>query len=607
MQPGPAAGHRKLIRSMMMVAMSVIPLWLVGRAAVRGEPELTSIFPLGGQPGVEFHVAVRGRSLDRVSSVWFDCEHLSATVRGVEDDKSASSGGAKKKKKSPSSASGGPPQVLLLTVKASDGAQPGVHYMRVMTPHGLSNPLPFRVHTEAATAEDPKAHDSPADAQKISEFPAVINAKLTGSGELDYYAFEVKSGDTLRFDALTAGGLDPALTLLEPTGSWFRPDRTTELAFNDEEISYPGLPLNASITYRFARAGSYLIRVNGFLGETSGDPAYQLSIRRGALNHQDADPMATAHMPAPSADESWKERTWNRELKADRLKTLWARSADPGSEVSDLPVVKLHSREPVPVMIPSLLEGAIEHPAEIHRVRFRVKAGDRIALEVETPGKTIPRFNPYLRIVSTAGDEAFTNVHSTVNTCGDTIIKQVQPKTIYSFPRAGEFILEIRDITHVYGDPAFSYRVALRQQIPHVGEVRLAEEQINLMAGEVTKVSVDTDQEEGFDGQIALTIEGLPAGVRVVTGTELQPQVPPPYNPGKVERFKTESQKATLLFMIERDAPPTSKPVEARIMAQPVVKARLGRPILVKKILITVVQPDLSSKAAVTDSGGTLR
>src|SRR5207302_7103366 len=132
--------------------------------------------------------------------------------------------------------------------------------------------------------------------------------------------------------------------------------------------------------------------------------------------------------------------------------------------------------------IPTLIEGTIEHPAEIDRVKFRIKAGDRIAVEVETLQKTIPLFNPYLRIVSTGGDEAFTNVHSTVNTCGDTILKQVQPKTVYSFPRDGEFILEIRDITHLYGDKTFGYRVLVRQQVPHMGDVRLAEDQINLLA-----------------------------------------------------------------------------------------------------------------------------
>src|SRR5205085_6792699 len=127
--------------------------------------------------------------------------------------------------------------------------------------------------------------------------------------------------------------------------------------------------------------------------------------------------------------------------------------------------------------------------------------------------------------------------------------------------------------------------------IPHLGEVKVSEEQINLMAGEVTKLSVDTEQEEGFDGQVALTVEGLPNGVRAVMGTELQPRVPPPYNPGKVERFKPESQKATFLLVTDSTAAATSKPVEVSIVAQPVVKGKLGRRVLVKKMLLTVVQP----------------
>ena len=242
----------------------------------------------------------------------------------------------------------------------------------------------------------------------------------------------------------------------------------------------------------------------------------------------------------------------------------------------------------VSVTLPALLEGTIEQPAQVQRVKFAVKANDRIAVEVETLRQTVPQFNPYLRIVSVTGDEAFTNVHSTVNTCGDTILKQIQPKTTYSFPRAGEFILEIRDITHTYAGPDFAYRVFLRHQVPHVGEVRAAEEQINLVAGEVAKIGVQTDQEEGFDGQIVLNVEGLPEGVRAMMGTDVQPQVPPPYNPGKVERFQPESQKATFLFLTDQTAHATPRPVEARIVAQPVVKGKLGSPLMVKKILVTI-------------------
>ena len=103
-------------------------------------------------------------------------------------------------------------------------------------------------------------------------------------------------------------------------------------------------------------------------------------------------------------------------------------------------------------------------------------------------------------------------------------------------------------------------------------------------------MGVQTDQEEGFDGQIALTVEGLPEGVHAIMGTDVQPQVPPPYNQGKAERFQPESQKATFLFRTDDTAPATSRPVEARIVAQPVVEGKLGAPLTVKKILVTVVK-----------------
>lgn len=551
---------------------------------------MISVFPFGGQQGAGFKATIRGRSLDRATAIWFDCEHLTATIAGVENDPASAAPPAPSRKKKASSS--GPIQLLSVDVNVAPGAGPGVHSMRVLTPGGVSNAIPVRVHAEPGILEDAGSHTDPSAAQQISAFPVLINGKLTGGGELDYYSFEAQQGETFRFDALTPGsGLDPGLTLFEPSGSWFRTGRLTELAFNDEEVAYPGLPVHARITYKFARKGRYLIRVSGFLGEGRADYLYQLSVRRTSGSELETDPMRPAHLPPPASDISWRERTWNRELKPDRLKVLWSRAVlAPGESAAPETAVVRLSEQAVSVSIPALLEGTIDRPAQVHRVKFGVKSGDRVAVEVETMRKTIPMFNPYLRIVSADGDEAFTNVHSTVNTCGDTILKQIQPKTTYSFPRAGEFILEIRDITHAYGDPNFAYRVFLRPQVPHVGEIHVAEEQINLIAGEVSKVSVETDQEEGFDGQIALTVEGLPDGVRALMGTELQPQVPPPYNPGKVERFRPESQKATFLFMTEENAAPTSKPVEARIVAQPVIKGKLGRPLTAKNILVTVVK-----------------
>src|SRR5215467_3790445 len=121
---------RRLTFCMVLIAA---PLWLVLRAAPPGEPDLVSVFPFGGQQGSVFQAKIRGRSLDRATAIWFDCEHLSATVSGVENDASAE-GTSKKKKRSSSSGSSGPIQLLSVSVQVSAGAPLGVHYMRVLTP-----------------------------------------------------------------------------------------------------------------------------------------------------------------------------------------------------------------------------------------------------------------------------------------------------------------------------------------------------------------------------------------------------------------------------------------------------------------------------------------
>jgi len=603
--------RRLLLVLAVVAAATTATLWPGVEAAPPAAPELMSIFPFGGQQGTEFHATISGRSLETASSVWFDCDHLSATISGVEIQKAPESASATEK---PSPRQ--PVQLLSLAVKVAPGAEPGIHYLRVMNRGGLSNDLAVRVHAERAEMEIEGQHEQPGTAQPVRAYPVVVNGKIASPGEIDLYVFEAKEGETLRFDALAAGvGFDPYLTLYEPTGSWFNSDRLTELAFGDEPISYPESPLHATLSYQFQRKGRYIVQVGGFLGAGGPDHIYQFSIRREFRDEPETDPMRAAHLSQTPSDILWKERTWKRELNPDRLKVLWSRAVEslyrPGSAakkdgeesgagsqmgIPEIPVIKIDddphgaSSEPAPITIPVLLEGKIESPGDVDRVKFRVEKGEQVTIEVQTLEKTIPEFNPYLRIVSTGGDEVFTNVHSRVNTCGDTILKQVEPKTTYSFPREGEFILEIRDITHLYGDRTFTYRVLLRQQVPHVGEVRIPEDQVNLVAGEVGKLSIDTDQEEGYDGYVALSIEGLPEGVRAVMGTELEPAVPPAFNPGKIERFRPESQKATLLFLSDPLRPPTRMPIEARVLAQPSMKGKLGRPVLVKKILFSVVQ-----------------
>lgn len=573
-------------------------------ADVPPEPSLLSVFPLGGRGGKVFRTTVRGRSLDGAHALWLSTKTIQARVVSISDEpqQPVTKG---KSKKQPAI------QLLEVEIETPENVAPGKYAFRVVTPRGISNPLDLHIHSEPVLLEQAEAHELPRQAQPLPRHPLAVHGRIDEVGQVDYYSFSARRGEQMLFEALSSGPLDPAISLYEPTGSWFDEDRPTRLAFHDDDGEpYPGLSTEAALPYRFEKDGKYLVRVNGFWGYGGTDHAYVLRIVTAPPEHE---PQPAADAAADPADApEWSERTWTRKLDADRMKILWSRAvADLAPTLEDadgkpkqgaipaareIPIVDADAEPtttpvvPPKIPLPALIVGSVEHPGDIDRVSFSIKEGDELVLEVETPEKTVPEMNPYLRVVDDSGVEAFTNVYSNVNANGN-IGKEIQAKTAFSFSRDGEFTLEIRDITASYGDRAMKYRVLVRPRVPHLGEVHIAEDHLNLIAGQAKKLSVVTDQEEGYDGFVVLSIDGLPEGVRAVPGTEVEPDSPPPFSEGKKERFRTKSQKATFVLLPDPDAPATPMPVVARVYAQPVVDGKLGDRIFVKELLLMVARP----------------
>ncbi|MYC82059.1 MAG: hypothetical protein F4X19_08215 [Acidobacteria bacterium] len=571
-----------------------------------GPPEILSLFPLGGRPGEEFEGTLRGRGLEGANELWFDSGGVRATVLGLRNEK-----GPKPEETPQSDAGAKPVQLLSLRFQVDPAAQPGSRSLRAITPRGLSHPLTFHVHAEPGHRESLATHDLASEAESLPEWPLAVHGTLGQPAEVDYYAFTVAEGERLRFEVRSLELSDLAITLFEPAGSWFSPDRARRLAFSDEPVSYPELSTEPVLRHRFGKAGRFLVRVSGFMGEGGPDHPYLLRITRDA---EGKNGEASGSVSIGSSRDLWQERSWTRELRADRMDALRARTAslprppsrpeppDVGQDGTGkpplpetIPVIELdeapdEASKAMVVTLPSLLVGSIEHPGDIDRVRFEAKVGDRIALEIETPRATVPVFNPYLKMVDAEGAEVLTNVHSILN-ANTEIEKQIRPKVIHSFPRAGEFTLEIRDITAAFGGPSMAYRVLIRPQVPHMGQIHVAEGHLNLVAGTATPLSLVTDQEEHFEGSIALSLAGLPPGVTAVAGTRAEPDAPPAVNEGRKERYVSRSRKATLVLVAAADAPATPVPVPVKVMAQPVEEGRMGRMTPVKDLLLMVVAP----------------
>ena len=128
-------------------------------------------------------------------------------------------------------------------------------------------------------------------------------------------------------------GLDPEVTLYEPTGSWFDKERTTRLAYNDDPSSYHVSRL-PQLTYRFLKKGRYLVGVGAFLGGGSPHFSYQLRISdSSAPTLAQLDRSGRNRVPA-----AWNERAFRRPIGSGWLGLLQSRSAGPNGTGADVPL-----------------------------------------------------------------------------------------------------------------------------------------------------------------------------------------------------------------------------------------------------------------------------
>ena len=112
--------------------------------------------------------------------------------------------------------------------------------------------------------------------------------------------------------------------------------------------------------------------------------------------------------------------------------------------------------------------------------------------------------------------------------------------------------MQIKDLTQRFGNGDFRYRLLVRNQIPHLGNIQTEVDQLTLIAGQAKKILLTTDQEEGFSGDVAISVEGLPKGVRILPGTEVKEFKGLNPDEGRKERFIPLSQSVTIVFLTEK-------------------------------------------------------
>ena len=470
---------------------------LIPATSEASEPQALSIAPLGGQKGTRLEVTLRGRSLQGAYAVRSDREGVTATVERVEDLEVEGAGAPPEE--TPKA------QKLTLRLWIDRSAETGRYQLRVVSPQGVSGPLAFLVHDLPALAESNPPSDPASSAQEI-DFPCAINGVISRPGERDLYAVRAAEGQRFRFELISnpsgasmggrtgyRGGFDSVLTLYRPLGSWFEEDRLHRLAYDDKSKANPRP--NPRIETRVGQPGLYLLEVGSFYNLGGAEYAYQLRVTPNG-------PAATERSPTTangSGPEPWQERTFSRPIRPDHIRRILARTVESGNgvgaasagngtppqeEASGSGRTTTYSTireqepnddgDPTPVAtLPFLVEGAIDQPGDLDRlVSFRVRPGQKLGFELETPEASLPDFNPRWAVADEAGRVVLSNVYRRVVRQALSYSKTIEPKTIHTFLRGGTYTLRVRDATQRNGGPTSAIACWCVPRFPTPGSSR---------------------------------------------------------------------------------------------------------------------------------------
>jgi len=477
-----------------MRRLSLVLVLATATATNANPPVASYLFPAGGQRGTTVSLKVGGLFLGKectfaldgpgvvasprvkaVPTVWFEGPMLPLPESQRQEDY---------------------PRDLAGSVKVAADAPLGPRRGHVATAEGVAAGLTFVV------GDLPEVVEAETDGEPIPvsvKYPVTINGRVFPRQDVDRWTVTLKKGATITaaVEAAAFGSpLDARLEVFGPDGRM--------LADNDDAAGR-----DPRVRFTAPADGVYAVQVSDSqlagsqahvyrLTVTDGpwvDAAFPLGGRRGAAVKLDAAGHglpATVEVTLPDAD-------------GPALVPL-----GPGGNPVSLDLDTLPEAMPTDKALspPVVLNGRIDRPGRVEAWKLDLARGKAVAFEMRAA-----RLGSRLQGVLVLKDATGKVVAQAEAKAG-----QPEPSLTFAPPADGTYTLEVSDRFAARGGPAFGYRVRV---VAPQADFRLkpAVEVVNLERGKSAKVRVQVDRSGGFAEAVALTVEGLPAGVTAAPAT----------------------------------------------------------------------------------------
>ena len=429
-------------------------------------PEVTSLFPHGGQCGSEVEIEIRGSRLEDVKRIEFPDRQLEAKVLASESG------------------------LVRARVGIASDAEAGRHDFRLISPRGTYLGV-FWVGTQAETRE----------AAALS-LPALVNGQADGA-DADRFRFHAEAGQTVVFDVnATRGGsaLDPVLTLLD--------ERGREIDYCDDFYAFK----DARLVHTFRSAGDYTIVVSASFERSAKYASYRLIATAGPFPDSALPLGGTRGRTNSVTVKGWNlgavDRAWlgkklvPAEVTGKTANEVQLRMRIPAElatgpyqlhlasgeqeaampvrfEVSDLPEITVSGTSAINVNPPVVVNGEIaENGAQW--IGFPVQKGSRYEFLVDS-WKLGARLDPILTLFDSKNRVLVQEDDPAPNSFIHHPASH-DPDVVWAFVEPGAYRVQVRDAAYKGGMGA-DYRLTIRETKPDFWlEVRTP--QITVQAGE---------------------------------------------------------------------------------------------------------------------------
>jgi hypothetical protein len=483
--------------------LSALPL------PVEASPSIAWIFPPGGQRGTTITLTVSGKDLQDVTGVF-------ATGTGITAQPL------------PASEPLRPP---LITLKPGEKAKPpdakdlrqfkvaiapeaplGRQELRVLGPSGVSNARYFHVGDQPEVVEKEPNDDSTG---QLVEPPVVINGRIQQDTDVDLYTFHGKKGQRI------VGEVYGERSLGMIGDSWLkgylelRDGAGKVLASSEGYLHWDPL-----IDIALPVDGDYTFAFRDLMYRGAAEAVYRLAI--GAL------PRATAFFPlggrrGTSVESHFVGANLGPSpsrvvaiaadaplgLRDERLQTPSGWTNALPFAVGDLPEV--HEQEPnddaahaMAVSAPVTINGRVDHPGDVDSFRFKPRKGQRLILEVMSNRAESP-MDPYLRILDSDGNVVQENDDE----------RERDSRIDRTFDSADDYVVQIRDLDNRGGE-SFVYRLSIAPPRPDF-QITATPDKPPIGAGGTALVNLAVSRSDGFDGDVSVSVDGLPSGISATT------------------------------------------------------------------------------------------